>query len=185
MAFCAKRARDRRSPSSASRQRVSIEAVSASSPKSSAELSGWPLRSMTAFISAPVTAPRSSGSGTVTPVRFRIGLGLAQDDLQHGAVDRAVGREQQCRTDKRGRLAEPIDAPFPLLVPRRVPGQIVVHHGVEQELQIDAFRQAVGGNQQALRNVAVLVRLTHRPHPVAPVVGRQRAGDGFDTNLGK
>ena len=59
-----------------------------------------PLRSSTAFISAPVTAPRSSGSGTVTPVAFRICLGLAQDDLEHRAVDRAVGRIEQHGADE-------------------------------------------------------------------------------------
>ena len=47
-------------------------------------------------------------------------------------------------------LAEPVDAALALLVPGRVPGEVVVDDGVEVVLQVHAFGQAVGGDQDAL-----------------------------------
>ena len=94
--------------------------------------------------------PRSSGSGTVTPVALRIFLGLAEDDIEHGAVDRAVRREHHDRSDELGRLAEAVDPSLALLVPGRVPRQVVVDDGVEELLEVDAFGQAVGGDEDAL-----------------------------------
>ena len=59
-------------------------------------------------------------------------LGLAQNDIEHRAVDGAVGREEQHRADQFRGLAEAIDPALALLMARRVPGQIVVDDGVEQ-----------------------------------------------------
>ena len=46
-----------------------------------------------------------------------------------------------------GGLAEPVDAALALFVAGRVPGQVVVHDGLERVLQVDALGQAVGGDQ--------------------------------------
>ena len=61
-------------------------------------------------------------------------LGLAQDHFQHGAVDRAVRGVEQHRAHEPGGLTEAIDAPLALLMPRRIPRQIVMHNGIEQAL---------------------------------------------------
>ena len=46
-------------------------------------------------------------------------------------------------------LAESVDAAFALFVAGGVPRQVVVDDGGEAVLQVDALRQAVGGDQQA------------------------------------
>ena len=76
MAFWAKRARDCFSPSSASRHRVSIACDVRPEIERQLPMALGLFRSRTAFIRAPVTAPRSSGSGTVTPVAFRMASAL-------------------------------------------------------------------------------------------------------------
>ena len=72
-------------------------------------------------------------------------------------------------------LAESVDAALALFVAGGIPGEVVVHDGGESVLEVDAFGQAVGGDQDA-----------------GPVVGgevvdagsaflrRQGAGDGLD-----
>ena len=107
-------------------------------------------------------------------------LGLAQDDLENRAVDGAVGREEQHRADQRlpaGRSGRP--------GPRAAgagSGSRTDRSGRRcrtRLLQVDAFGQAVGGNQQALR-----APLRPCPSRVAP---RPRAvsvaGDRLDAQL--
>ena len=76
-------------------------------------------------------------------------------------------------------LAEPVDAAFALFVAGGVPRQVVVDDRGEAVLQVDALRQAVGGDQQ--------------PRPVVGGEGvdagfaflrGQRPGDGLDPQLG-
>ena len=71
-------------------------------------------------------------------------------------------------------LAEPVDPALALLVPGRVPGQVVVDDGVEVVLQVDALGQAVGRDQDAARRVAspassAIAVLDARPGGSVPV----------------
>ena len=74
-------------------------------------------------------------------------LVLAQQHVQHDPVDAVVGAVERDRADDGGALAEPVHAAFALLVPGRVPGQVVVDHGLEAVLQVHALGQAVGRDQ--------------------------------------
>ena len=77
-------------------------------------------------------------------------LGLAQDDVEDGTVDRARRREHHDRMDEFGGLAETVDATLPLLMAGRIPRKIVMNHRVEELLEIDPLRQAVGSDQNTL-----------------------------------
>jgi hypothetical protein len=66
-----------------------------------------------------------------------------EDDLVHGIV-RAV---EQDRLHDRLRLAKPVDPALTLLQPVRIPGQVVMNHGVKIVLKIDALAQAIGGDE--------------------------------------
>ena len=105
------------------------------------------------------------------------GVRLAEDHLQHGAVDGAVRRIHQGGADEGCLLAEAVHPAFALLVPGGVPGQVVVDDGVEQALEVDAFGQAVGRYQQALRHGAILARGAHTVDLSAALVRRLIAGD--------
>ena len=73
------------------------------------------------------------------------------------------------------RLAEAVDTTLALLVARRVPREIVVNDGVELLLQVDAFRQAVGGDE----NPGALGRAELR-HALLALLGGHLAGHGVD-----
>ena len=97
-------------------------------------------------------------------------LVLAEQHVEDDAVDAVVGAVQRDRADGAGLLAEPVHAAFALLVPGRVPGQVVVDDGLEVLLQVHAFGQAVGRDQhRALARVAGQVL-----DPGVPLVRRQR-----------
>jgi hypothetical protein len=74
---------------------------------------------------------------------------LADQDIEDHSVDGIVEAVQGDGTDGRGALTEPVDAAFTLLVPRRVPREVVEDDGGEVALKVDALRQAVGGNLAA------------------------------------
>jgi hypothetical protein len=76
-------------------------------------------------------------------------------------------------------LAEPIDAALALLMPGRVPGQIVMDHRTEQVLKIDPFRETIRGDQEALLDVS------HRTDARAAFIQRKVARHGLDAQLGK
>ena len=106
-------------------------------------------RSRTAFISAwrqrvAVVGQRHRHAELLADL-----LGLAEDDLEHGAVDGVVRAVEQRRATRTGLrlLAEAIDAPLALFVARRVPREVVVNDGVEVVLEVDALGEAVGGDQ--------------------------------------
>ena len=67
-------------------------------------------------------------------------LVLAEQHVEDDAVDAVVGPVQHHGADNAGLLAEPVHAPFPLLVPGRVPRQVVVDDGLEMLLQVHALR---------------------------------------------
>ena len=72
---------------------------------------------------------------------------LADQDLKDLAVDAVVPAVDRDDADIRGPLPEPVDAALPLLVPGRVPGEVVVDDRVERGLQVHALGQAVGRDQ--------------------------------------
>ena len=78
---------------------------------------------------------------------LRIVLVLAEQDVEHDAVDLVVRAVEGERADDVAWLAEAVDAALALLVAGGVPGQVVVDDGVEVLLQVDALAQAVGGDQ--------------------------------------
>ena len=73
--------------------------------------------------------------------------GLAQDDPEHLAINRIVVAVQERGAHRLARLAEAVHTALALLMARGVPRQVVVNDGVEVILQVDALRQAVGGDQ--------------------------------------
>jgi hypothetical protein len=73
----------------------------------------------------------------------------ANEDLEHDPVDAVVLAVVGDGAHNGSALAEPVHAALALFVPCRVPGQVVVHDRGEAVLQVDALRQAVGGDQQA------------------------------------
>ena len=72
---------------------------------------------------------------------------LADEDVEDHAVDRIVGAVVGDRPHLAFLLPEPVHPALALLVPRGVPRQVVVQHGVEVLLQVDALRQAVGAHE--------------------------------------
>ena len=72
----------------------------------------------------------------------------ADQDVEDDAVDAVVLAVVGDGADGGGVLAEPVDAAFALFVAGGVPGEVVVDDGGEALLQVDAFGQAVGGDQQ-------------------------------------
>lgn len=103
---------------------------------------------------------------------------LADDDLKDGAIHGVVGSVHQRGADLLAGLTKAVHAPFTLLMPRGVPGQVVVDHGVKVLLQVDAFRQAVRGHQHAL------FRLTQEIHFLLPLRGRNLTGHHANHHLG-
>ncbi len=104
---------------------------------------------------------------------------LAQQHVEHDAVDGVVGAVEQTRLDLGRHLPKAVDAPLALLQPVGVPGQVVVQHGGEVLLQVDAFAQTVGGDQHAQGRLAHLFDALF-----AQVVG-QFAGDDLQIELGE
>jgi hypothetical protein len=64
---------------------------------------------------------------------------LAQQHVEDHAVDRVVLAVVRHHPNLGSRLAEPVHPSLALLVSRRVPRQVVIHHGIEMVLQVDAF----------------------------------------------
>ena len=100
---------------------------------------------------------------------------LVEQDADDDAVHGVVGAEVADGFDGFGKgLAEAVHAALALLQAVGIPGQIVVKGGVEGVLQVDAFTQAVGGDEDA---AAFLGELRHLG---PPLVVTQQAGDGSD-----
>ena len=95
---------------------------------------------------------------------------LSQDHIEHSAIDGIVLAVDQDRSDGVALLPKPIDAPLALLMPGRVPGQIVVNDGIEVALQVDAFGEAIGRYKNAFLEFAE----GFDPRPLAPRTGVTR-----------
>ena len=104
---------------------------------------------------------------------------LAQQHIEHDAVDRVVGAVEQARLHLRRLLAEAVDAALALFQAVRVPGQVVVQDGGEVFLQVDALAEAVGGDQDARLVARHLLDAL-----LAEVVG-VFAGDDLEVELGE
>ena len=108
---------------------------------------------------------------------FANAFGLAQNHLQHGAIDGVVFAVKHGAAHFLGLLAEAVHAAFALLVAGGVPAQVVMHHGGEQALQVDAFGEAVGGHQDALLCIPQL------GHSGFALAGGEFTGDRLDCGL--
>ena len=101
---------------------------------------------------------------------------LANEDVEDDPVDSVVPPVDRKCTDDVAGLSEPVDATFALFVPGRVPRKVVVDDGLEVLLQVDAFREAVGGHQHVpTRQRAQLVDSSR------PLLRRQRSGHRHHT----
>ena len=124
----------------------------------------------------------------VAAVRYRDGdaecladlLVLAEQHVQDDPVDAVVCPVEHDGADGAGALPEPVDAALALLVPGRVPRQVVVDDGLEVLLQVHAFGQAVGRHQHRAAGIVG----GQFPDPGFPLVGRQHAGDRADGVIG-
>jgi hypothetical protein len=96
-----------------------------------------------------------------------------EDDPVHGIV-RAV---EQDRLHDRLRLAKPVDPALTLLQPVRIPGQVVMNHGVKIVLKIDALAQAIGGDEYSW------ITLHQFRDALLPLLIVIFAGDGGDGDL--
>ena len=76
---------------------------------------------------------------------------LAQQNVQHDAIDRVVGAVEQAGFHLGRFLAEAVNAAFALFQAVRIPRQVVVQDSGEELLEVDAFAQAVGGDEDARR----------------------------------
>ena len=77
-------------------------------------------------------------------------LVLAEQHVEHDAVDLVVDAKVGQHADLVFGLSEAVDATFSLFVPCRIPRQVVVNHRVEQRLQVDAFAETVGADENPL-----------------------------------
>jgi hypothetical protein len=102
---------------------------------------------------------------------------LAQQHLEHDAVDGVVAPVERQRPDRLARLPVAIDPALALLVARRVPGEVVVHDRAHVILQVDALGQTVGTHQHPAR------RRPELGDPGLAVLGRQRAIDRGDRGV--
>ena len=94
---------------------------------------------------------------------------LAEEHIQHQAVDPVVHGEQGQGAHRFPGLPVAVHPPLALLVARGVPGEVVVHHRVEVLLEVDALAQAVGGHKD------VPLRLAQGKHPPLPLLRRKLA----------
>ena len=74
---------------------------------------------------------------------------LAQEHVEDDAVDGVVRAVDEAGLDFGGLLAEAVDAALALFEAVGVPRQVVVQHAGEEVLQVDAFAEAVGGDEHA------------------------------------
>jgi hypothetical protein len=112
--------------------------------------------------------------GLVQPARIWGGEGELELDR---LVDRIIGAVEEDGLHVILGLAEAVDATLALLQTIRVPRQIVVDDRIEMVLQIDAFAQAIGGDEDARVTFAQL------GDPLASLVVIDLAGDGAYINF--
>ena len=104
---------------------------------------------------------------------------LAEQDVEHDAIDGIVSAVEQAGFDLGGLLAEAVDPTFALFKPVRVPRKIVVEDGGKEILEVDALAEAIGGDQDA----GFVAR--HLGDALAADIVRVFAGDNVQVELRK
>jgi len=105
---------------------------------------------------------------------------LAEQDIEDDAVDTVVRAVEHEGADDLAGLAEAVHPALPLLVAGGVPGEVVVHHGLEVALQVDALGEAVGGDQ----HLAALSRpLGEVRDPCRALLRREFPGDDLHLDV--
>ena len=117
-----------------------------------------PPRRNRALSRASVTVSLSSGTGTYVPNVRWISSGFVQEHIEHNAVHGAVGAKVSDRLDDLGVLAIAVYAALALLQAVGVPGKVIVKHGIESMLEVDAFAKAIGGHEHPAGLVGEFVR---------------------------
>ncbi len=107
-------------------------------------------------------------------------FGLAKDHAEDSAVDGIVLAVDHERANGAGSLAETVGSALTLFVAGRIPGEVVVDHGVEVVLEVDTFGQAVGGNQDGPN---LLVEFAERLDPLFALIGSELPGDHGDMGI--
>ena len=92
---------------------------------------------------------RLGRDGHGDPQALADGAPLAGQHVKDDLVDLVVAAIEQHRSDMPAALAEAVNPAFALFQAVRVPRQVVVDHGVEVVLQVDAFAQTLRGDQHA------------------------------------
>ncbi len=105
--------------------------------------------------------------------RFR----LTQDDIEDKSIHRIILSVEHGATHFLGLLAEAIHAAFALFVAGRVPCEVVVDHSGETVLEIDAFRKAIGGDENWL------IGLSESMNAEFAFIWRVFPGDGVHRGL--
>ena len=106
---------------------------------------------------------------------FTADLGrLADNDIKHKSVHGILMAVEHHAAHFTARLSVAVNTPFALLVPRRIPDHVVMNDRVKPMLEVDALRQAVRGDKDALRTFGQLIHnrfafsrgdfARHRPH---------------------
>ena len=106
---------------------------------------------------------------------------LAQEHVEHDAVDLVVRAVVGEDTDFLPRLAEPVHAAVALLVSGRIPREIVVDHGVELLLEVDAFAKAVRADENPRCGRVTAEGLDTR----SAFFGGELTGDASDLHFSK
>ena len=102
------------------------------------------------------------------------GAVLANQHLQNQGVDLVVRAVDGQHLHFGADLTVAVHAALALIQAGGVPRQVVVDHGAEVVLQVDALGQAVGGHQHAALGLGQF-----RDHGLRPLVGGQAARDGL------
>ncbi len=108
---------------------------------------------------------------------------LADQDFQDLAVDAVVAAVEGDDLDLVALLAVAVDASLALVVPGRVPREVVMDDGVEVVLEVDALRQAVGGDEDAAGGRVVGRLLGQLLDALDALLRRQRARHALDDGL--
>ena len=106
---------------------------------------------------------------------------LAEEHLEDEAIDGVVFAIIGQGADGLAALAIAVDAALALLVAGGVPGEVVVDHGVEEVLEVDALGEAVGADEDAagvlleggiqVGDVGVVVLVVVQAHGLLVYVG--------------
>ena len=109
------------------------------------------------------------------PCRCRDLPVLADEDVKDDAVDAGIDAVDRHRLHDLGLLPEAVDPALALLVPGRVPGEVVVDYCLKPLLKVHALTQAVGRHEDA-----ATISLGEVSDPLGALRRRKGAGDGHD-----